>query len=338
VQYIDNLPVWNISPQLITFNQILLSLGRYRMHEELIRIFDHWKDLVGVDADSYNAMLNAFQESNNIQAVVSYFQEMKNRGIKPNSETFMELIRTCINHRIEERTVMNCLYEMYSTTKNSHKVLMRLIEEYSQPKLKNLVMEFIRILKHNARATELNTDMFNSILKALCQIGTPNEILEQIMEMGSKNIPRTVDSYNYLLAVYVTNGDSAKMVEVCQLLRFEQLEPDIKSYTLLIQGFAQQSNVEQMLLYFEEMKLKGFIPNGDLLHQVCLTLLDHGTSKQSKKYTDELYNRFPEALKPDHKFHIGSNSLPISIQMMDRDLQQIGDLRSSEQTVQQSNK
>jgi len=156
--------------------------------------------------------------------------------------------------------------------------------------------------------------MFNSILKALCQIGTSDEILEQIIEMSRQKIPRTVDSYNHLLTSYVMNGNSARMVEVSQLLRFEKLEPDIKSYTILVQGFAQQSNVDQMLHYFEEMKLKGFVPNGYLLHQVCLTLLDHGTSTQSKKYTDELYNRFPEALKPGHEFHIGSHSKSDSLQ------------------------
>lgn len=133
------------------------------------------------------------------------------------------------------------------------------------------------ILQHQKQYPDIKNEYFTTRLIILYgQAKMLDHALQLFDEMPHINCPRTVLSFNSLLAACFPSENLDKVIELFHKLPTElSIEPDVISYTSAIKAFCKKGLFDNAVSLLEEMAAKGVAPNA-VTFKFLLTECYHG--------------------------------------------------------------
>lgn len=133
------------------------------------------------------------------------------------------------------------------------------------------------ILQHQKQYPDIKNEYFTTRLIILYgQAKMLDHALQLFDEMPHINCPRTVISFNALLAACFPSENMDKVIELFHKLPAElSIEPDVISYTSAIKAFCKKGLFDRAVSLLEAMAEKGIAPNA-VTFEALLTESYHG--------------------------------------------------------------
>ncbi len=100
--------IHHVQPLLFHYNAVLTYLGKHQLVEEVETIFNYLKEnpsLFPLDNIIYNAVLDSVGRVGQLDKVHLYFQEMKAKGIQPDTIIFHTIIHWMSHHQRSEEVL-----------------------------------------------------------------------------------------------------------------------------------------------------------------------------------------------------------------------------------------
>ncbi|KAI5068665.1 hypothetical protein GOP47_0017010 [Adiantum capillus-veneris] len=268
------------------------------------QVFD---DLSTRNVVTWNALITAYAQHEQVENALNCFEEMQCEGIFPNDVTFISLLKACstpenvgrgikIHDKIikqgllgKKTVIGTALLDMYAKVGDLHKAQHvfdelplpdviawnALIAGYSQHGRGKEALDCFERMQSEGLTPSATT--FSCILKAcgtLGAIGRGKEVHDQIAVMGL--LTKNIVLGNALVDMYAKCGELSKAQEV-----FDKLPThDVVSWTAIISGYCRHGLGKQALSCFESMQHEGLSPSPVTL--LCI-LLACSTLKDLKK-------------------------------------------------------
>ncbi|GLU18128.1 hypothetical protein SLE2022_344450 [Rubroshorea leprosula] len=250
-----------------TFIKALTKKGKIGTALELFR--GMWEKGCKPDVVICNCIIDALCFKKRIPEALEVFKEMSDRGVFPNVATYNSLVKyLCKNRRMEK------VYEMLDE-----------MEEKKEMCLPNDIT-------------------FNYLLKSLKE---PEEITGVLERMERNGCKMTVDTYNLILKLYM-DWDHEKRVG-CTWDEMEKggLGPNRCSYTIMIHGLYDKGRFGDALSYFNEMTLKGMVPEPrtKILVNTMNIKLKEQESKGGKKDAVNSGSKTPHSRRKERRVRAG---------------------------------
>lgn len=152
----------NITITKMDFENGIIASGKCHYFRESIEIFEYMKTMGIADKLTYDNIINAMKCCGKVDECLNYFDEMQNKGYKPNP--------------IMLNTILNLFVEN---------------NRYSE------AMAFFKDMKNNNYY--ISTVSYNILLSYLCKINDQTQIQDLLDDMEKNNIKKDVITYSTLI-------------------------------------------------------------------------------------------------------------------------------------------
>ncbi|XP_073006272.1 putative pentatricopeptide repeat-containing protein At5g06400, mitochondrial [Typha latifolia] len=150
---------------------------------------------------------------------------------------------------------------------------------------------------------ELDSRVYKTILRALCNARKSELAMEFYKEMVSKNMPVDVHQYQMLMSCLVRSDDT----ESIRLVRDDMIEiamvSESKAYMQTLKSFCSSGNIKEALQVFEEMKKKNILVDTEAYEIVLRGFCRAGRMIDAKEFVDSMKNNSSVDIK-DYGFLI----------------------------------
>lgn len=277
--------------------------------------------------ETYTTVIEGAHRMNLPEEAYRLFDEMKERGIKPDRTIFIKLIDVCAL-KAEKARAYSFFEEASETgiTRDTdlYNAYMNVLAESCDP----MVLEIFNDLRHDRLRLSIkpNQDSFNLMLKAahkmnnvaqamltykeMCDpscVVAPDTVsygilmdlcaqnkdvaraAELIKDMKRRRVPPTINTYSRFMNVFV-QADDHGVVDVFEDIKKHGPPPNLEAYTTLL-DFYYRNRDDHILALFDDMKKAGVDPD---LHSYNIMLkyaAVQGNQQRSFKYLEELKMR-----------------------------------------------
>lgn len=277
---------------LIAFQTLLMSLCRYKhveaaeflFHNKKCEFMDHiktwniilngwcvlgnlreakrfWNDIVTSncrpDKFTYGIFINSLSKAGKISTAVKLFQAMWDKGCEPDVAICNTIIDgLCFKKRIPEALEIfremnerDCLPDV--ATYNS------LIKHLCKIKRMEKVYELLDEMEMKGEDVLPNARTYGYLLNSAKKPDEVDCILERMARRGCK---LDGDIYNLLLRLFMKWGILERVQCTWNDMEISGMGPDKRSYTIMIHGLFEKGMMKESMRYFEEMTMKGVMP------------------------------------------------------------------------------
>ncbi|KAK9706734.1 hypothetical protein RND81_07G148300 [Saponaria officinalis] len=234
----------------VTLLSILVDENQLKMARRLYR----YTRKVGFRPSvvSLNILIKALcKNDGTVDAAVSMFREMPNRGCVPDSYTYGTLISgLCKFGRTDEAN------------------------------------ELFREMGEKGCVPTVVT--YSSLIHGLCKSEKLSEAMTLFKEMKSNGVKPNVFTYSSLMDGLCKCGRSLQAMKFLDVMVDEHLSPNMITYTILIQGLCRDGEIQQAVELFDRMKLQGLKPDVGLYGKIISSYCDVGKFHEAANFLDEM--------------------------------------------------
>lgn len=277
---------------LIAFQTLLMSLCRYK-HVEAAEFLFHskqkefhtdiktmniilngwcvlgslreakrfWNDIITSkcrpDKFTYGIFINSLTKAGKLSTAVKLFRAMWEKGCNPDVAICNCIIDgLCFKKRIPEALAIfqemnerDCLPDV--ATYNS------LIKHLCKIRRMEKVYELLDDMKRKGGSCSPNARTYGYLLSSTTK---PKDVSHVLGRMEISGCKMTSDAFNLLLRLFMEWGCEERVKSTWADMERSGLGPDQRSYTIMVHGLFDKGKLEDALHYFDQMTLKGMVP------------------------------------------------------------------------------
>ncbi|OMO88925.1 hypothetical protein CCACVL1_08107 [Corchorus capsularis] len=293
-------------------------LDMYAKKGELNHAVNIFQTVPNCNIVMYNAMISRFIEAEDISkecanGACSLFSEIQRRGLKPSKFTFSSMLKACIavedidygkqihaqicKHNLQsDEFIGAALIELYSLMgstedglkcfRSTAKLDIVLWTSMIAGHVQNGQVESAWNLFHELLASGIRPDEFiiSNMLSACADLVTARlgeQFHGHLMKSGLGNF-RTVQ--NSQICMYSKCGD----IDSAAMTFRETMNPDLVSWSVMINGYAQHGYARDALDLFELMKEHGIAPNHITFTGVLFACSHAGLVEEGLRYFESM--------------------------------------------------
>lgn len=181
------------------YNIVLTLYSKLNKRDEATKLFDELKNHKTLQPDqfTYTIMMNMNVKLRDPAAALSYFQEMKAKGIKPNEITYSILIDMYSKHNQPNEAL-----SMYQVMKKenvepnifTYNTLIIMYTRLDQ------FQEAFNLFNHMKETNvQINIHTYNAMIELLCKFNKHQDVISMFLEMKERGIQLDISSFNTLL-------------------------------------------------------------------------------------------------------------------------------------------
>ena len=220
-----------------------------------------WNDIITSkckpDKFTYGIFINSLTKAGKLSTAVKLFRAMWEKGCDPDVAICNCIIDgLCFKKRIPEAIAIfkemndrDCLPDV--VTYNS------LIKHICKIDRMEKVYEFLDDMEQKGGSCSPNARTYGYLLSSAKKPEDVPPILERMERYGCK---MTSDVYNLLLRLFMEWGNEERVKSTWVEMERSGLGPDQRSYTIMVHGLFENGKMEDALQYFNQMTLKGLVP------------------------------------------------------------------------------
>lgn len=226
-------------PSLISYTTLLAALTILKRFEFIHPIIAQVeKNEMKPDSVFFNAVINAFAESGNMEEAMKALEKMKENG-----------------HRISTST--------YNT-------LMKGFGIAGQPEQSMKLLEQMLI---NGMARP-NLRSYNVLVRAWCSTGNIAQAWNVVQKMIASGLKPDTVTYNTLATAYVQNGNTKLAEEIILEMQRNNLQPNERTCCIVASGYCREGKLRDALRFVHKMKGLGTRPNLVVFNSLIKGFLD----------------------------------------------------------------
>ncbi|XP_024006994.1 pentatricopeptide repeat-containing protein At5g25630 [Eutrema salsugineum] len=210
-------------PSLITYTTLLAALTVQRQYGSISNIVSE-AEQSGTKPDSifFNAVINAFSESGNIEDAVQALLRMKELGLNPTTSTYNTLIKG---------------YGIAGRPERSSELMDLMLEE-------------------NNNYVRPNIRTFNVLVQAWCKKKKVEEAWKVVRKMEECGVEPDTVTYNTIATCYVQKGETerAEREVVEKMVMKEKAKPNGRTCGIVVGGYCREGRVRDGLRFVRRMK------------------------------------------------------------------------------------
>ncbi|CAN4076553.1 unnamed protein product [Withania somnifera] len=248
-------------PSLITYTTLLAVLTVQKRFNYIHSIMSEVQES-GMKRDPvfFNAVVNAFSESGNMEEAMKTFLQMKKSGIKPAISTFNTLIKG---------------YGIAGKPEESIKIMELMSQEVN--------------VKPNLRT-------YNVLVKAWCSKKNFTAAWNTVDKMIASGLQPDVITYNTIAAAYCQNHQTERAAGMILEMQRNNVHPNERTCGIIIAGYCKEDKLKDALRFVYKMKDLGMHPNVVIFNSLIKGFLDMSDSDS----VDEVHTLMEEfGAKPD---------------------------------------
>lgn len=223
----DSLIEGGHKPSLITYTTLLAALTIQKRFKSIRSIISQVEEENGMKPDSvfFNAVINAFSESGNIEEAMETFWEMKKSGLKPTTITYNALIKG---------------YGIAGKPAESLKLLDLMSQEGN--------------VKPNLRT-------YNVLVRAWCKKNNIVEAWNLVHKIVACGMQPDAVTYNTISTAYAQNGETDRAEGMILEMQKNRVQPNERTCGIIISGYCKEGKLKEALRFVYRMKDLGLHPN-----------------------------------------------------------------------------
>ncbi|XP_073302790.1 putative pentatricopeptide repeat-containing protein At3g15200 isoform X1 [Primulina huaijiensis] len=283
---------FGLERDLVAFQTLLLSLCRHKHVEEAEVLFRNKKSEFRDDIKTWNIILNGWCVLGSFRDAKRFWKDILASNSKPDKFTYGNFINS-LSKSGKISTAKKLLQTMWEKDCAPDAAICNCVMDGLC--FKKRVPEALQIFSEmSLKGCTPNASTYNTLIKHLCKIQrmekvhellnemeamgesclpnaltynylissakTPEEV-DKILEMMEKNGCKLLaDTYNLILRLFMKWGNEARAKKIWDEMENSGTGPDNRSYTIMIHGLYYNGRIRNALKYFNEMMLKGMVP------------------------------------------------------------------------------
>ncbi|CAK8531270.1 unnamed protein product [Lathyrus sativus] len=217
----------------------------------------------------YNVTLKVFRKCNDFEGAQKVFDEILQRGVKPDNITFTNMIKCATMPSMQDRAVEwfdkmpGFVCEPDAITCSA------MLCAYAQTNHVGIALQLYHIAKIEKWPIDAVT--FSALIKMFDLSGNYDGCLNIHLEMKRLGVKPNVETYNSLLAAMLRGKRHWEAMTIHQEMISNGVLPDFTTYSSLLRLYAREQYDQYALGVYKEMKGKGMDVTVDL-YNVLLTM------------------------------------------------------------------
>ncbi|CAI8590520.1 unnamed protein product [Vicia faba] len=196
----------------------------------------------------YNVTLKVFRKCNDFEGAQEVFDEMLQRGVKPDNITFTTMIKMC--------PIPDKALELFE--------------------------------KMPGFGCEPDAMTFSALIKMFVLFGNYDACLNKHLEMRSLGLKPNVETYNSLLIATLIGKRQWQAKTIYQEMISNGVSPDFKTYSTLLRVYASAQYDQDALCVYKEMKGKGMDVTKDLYNMLLAMCAKVGTNDEALEIFEDM--------------------------------------------------
>ncbi|RDX76359.1 Pentatricopeptide repeat-containing protein, chloroplastic, partial [Mucuna pruriens] len=222
----------------------------------------------------YNVTLNLFKKSRDFEGAEKLFDEMLQRGVKPNNITFSTMVNCASLSGLPNKAVewfekmsgfgcepdgitCSAMVYAYARTNNVDKAL----NLYDRAKAENWCLDVVT---------------FSALIKMYSMAGNYDQCLTIYQEMKILGVKPNVATYNTLFGAMLRAKKHRQAKTIYKEMKSNGVSPDFITYASLLGVYTRAQCSEDALGVYKEMKGNGIDMTADLYNKVLAMCADVG--------------------------------------------------------------
>lgn len=289
IETFKNMGKFGLSPDLATFNNLLIALCKCKYVRRAQEIFDEMKAEYVPDLRTYSIMLEGWGDEHKVNKAREIFQEMIDMDCEPDIVVYVILMNAfCKVGEIEE--AVKVLDEMRSRgcKPNLHAYSV-LVHAYGSNKQIAEALDIFEKMKKDTCAPD--TPTYNALIGAFCSASEIDGAYRTLEEMERSGVSPNSRTYNIILAYLIKHDRTEEAHDVFRRMVRRNCDPDAKTYTMMIKMFCNGDQVDMALKVWNQMSQKQFCPTSENLYVLINGLCDQGKIKKACKFFEEMIEK-----------------------------------------------
>lgn len=292
IEFFHNIERFGFERDLVAFQTLLLSLCRYKHVEEAEILFRNMKGEFRDDIKTWNIILNGWCVLGSLRDAKRFWKDILASNCKPDKFTYGIFINS-LSKSGKISTAKKLLLTMWEKGCVPDAAICNCVMDGLC--FKKRVPEALQIFgEMSLKGCTPNASTYNTLIKHLCKIQrmekvhellnemeamgesclpnaltynyllssakTPEEV-DKVLEMMEKNGCKLLaDTYNLILRLFMKWGNEARVKKIWDDMENSRTGSDSRSYTIMIHGLYDTGRIKNALKYFNEMTIKGMVP------------------------------------------------------------------------------
>ncbi|KAL6544685.1 Pentatricopeptide repeat-containing protein, chloroplastic [Orobanche minor] len=240
---------------------------------------------MSIDVILYNVTLKVFMKCKDLDGAENLFDEMLQRGVKPNNITFSTMISCARQCSLPEKSVE--WFEKMSSfgCEPDNMTCSMMVDAYGRVGKVDVALS----LYDRARSEKWRLDAvtFATLIRIYGSMGNFDGCLSIYEEMKDFKVRPNASVYNSVLDAMGRAKRPWKVKTIYRDMVKNGIEPTWSTYAALIRSYGRVRYGEEALVVYREMKAKGFEPSLVLYNTILSTCADVG-------FTDEALEIFQD--------------------------------------------
>ncbi|CAL0331438.1 unnamed protein product [Lupinus luteus] len=131
---------------------------------------------------------------------------------------------------------------------------------------------------------------YNTVLKALCELGSFDSALSLIREIEKNELKPDLITFNTILDKLYSKGRFEDGEKIWSQMGVKNVEPNIRSYNARLVGLALEKKTNEAVEFCEEMKKRGVEPDVFSINALIKGFVSEGNLDEAKKWYFEIAN------------------------------------------------
>ena len=226
--------------------------------EQAIAVLQKMKaEALQPDATTYSILIDGCVANLKVEMGLSLFEEATKLNFPINRSTFKTLLEACVKvNRLD--TAFSTFQAMKEATPPDSVIISALINGCVKQKKKDMMEEAVGLFQEmKAHHMEPDKDVYNSLIEGYF-LKWPNhdKALALFEEMKSRTQPNLV-TFNILIQGCAENQQIETAFSFFKEMESMKIKPDQGTYTRLIDGCVATNRMDLMISFVEELKRKG---------------------------------------------------------------------------------
>ncbi|CAJ1962690.1 unnamed protein product [Sphenostylis stenocarpa] len=253
-------------------------------------VLRHFLDKIKPAGDTevilYNVTLKAFRKSRDFEGAEKLFDEMLQRGLKPDTITFSTLINSARMCALPNKAVE--WFEKLPSfgCEPDAMVCSAMVSAYAQTN--NVDMALSLYDRAKAENWSLDASTFSALIKMHGVLGNYDEGLRIFQEMKVLGVKPTVVTYNTVLGGLFRAKRSWQAKNIYKEMVSDGVLPDVITYSTLLRIYAGAQYSEDAFGVYEEMKRHRMDMSVDLYNRLLAMCADVGCIDEAVEIFEDM--------------------------------------------------